>query len=138
MRRHHKNVSAFISLCLVAAISPGLALCVCCDGGADFRPVFHIHHGHHEHTDSAHGSHPPHEPVADHEGDHGEKCLEVPLFSFDSEHGVPGNPTGSLVFLLPVEGETIEAQADSLAWRSRRISSKTPYFSLLRSIILVV
>jgi hypothetical protein len=53
-------------------------------------------------------------------------------------HGAPNDHTDLLAFLDPVEAVTMEVQAESRALRPRRAFSKTPYFTPLGSIILLV
>jgi hypothetical protein len=54
------------------------------------------------------------------------------------EQGAPDDDTDPPAFVDPVEARASGTQADSLALRPIRASSKAPYFTPLRTVILVV
>lgn len=137
VRRHHPRIAAFVCLCLVMGLSPGLVLCVCCDGDAAIRPGFHAHDEHAVFASAPDGAE---EPLHKHEEGHNHcgRCADVPLSMEAVDAGEPKDHPDFLACLDPVEAGTIGVQAKSLALRPRQAFSQSPYFTSLRSIILVV
>lgn len=139
VRRRYQNIAAFICLCLVMGISPGLVMCVGCDGDVALRPGLHAHD---QHGTSANTCPLAHQPADDDEDEndhhHCSRCVDVPLSMYATDQGTPDDNADFLAFVDPVETQTTGAQADSLALRPIRESSKTPYYTPLRTVILVV
>ena len=139
VRRHRRNIAAFICLCLVMGVSQGLVLCVSCDGDVVLRPGLHAHEEH-----AACGSIPTlaQQPADDHEDEsdhhHCGRCVDVPLSMYAIDRGVSDDDTDLPAFFNPVEAHASGAQADALALRPIRASDETPYYTPLRTVILVV
>ena len=139
MRRHRRNIAAFICLCLVMGVSQGLVLCVSCDGDVVLRPGLHVHE---EHTVC--GSTPAlaQRPADDHEDEsdhhHCSRCVDVPLSMYAIDRGMPDDDPDLPVSVDPVEAHASGAQADPLALRPTRPSGETPYYIPLGTVILVV
>jgi hypothetical protein len=123
----------------VIGVSQGLVLCIGCDGDVVLRPAVHVHEEH-----AAPGNIPPlaqqsadgHEDESDHH--HCSRCVDVPLSMYTIEQGAPDDDTDVPAFVDPVEARASGTQADSLALRPIRACSKAPYYTPLRTVILVV
>lgn len=139
VRRRYQNIAAFTCLCLVMGISPGLVMCVGCDGDVALRSGLHAHD---QHRTSANTCPLAQQPAHDHEDEndhhHCSRCVDVPLSMYATDQGAPDDDAGFLTSVDPVETHTTGAQADSLSLRPIRESRRTPYHAPLRTVILVV
>jgi hypothetical protein len=137
VRRRYQNIAAFICLCLVMGISPGLVMCVGCDGDVALRSGLHAHD---QHGAPATTCPLAHQSTDDHEEDHDHcgRCVDVPLSMYAVDQGVPDDHTDLWAFVALAEAGATDAQADSLARHPVRAFSQTPYFTSLRSIVLLV
>ena len=133
-------VSVLACLYLVVSMSQGVVLCVGSDGRAAPRPTLHTHCHHDIDTDASNGAHAAEDAHQHEANEHCGRCLDIPLSLCTSQgHPQIGHGERACAWLAHVSEASISVERIGVSGLpTEGLFRKTPYFSALRSVVLLV